>query len=461
MKTDGYDVIVLGGGAGGVAAAIHAAQLGGRVAVIEDKHLGGLCMNRGCVPFGQMMVASRLLSNLSLAAEMGVKAAKVSTHYPTLLERQEELVTFMRQGVLGMLNKNKVNLIRGRGKLKGPGTVTVNGETFSSRKIIIATGAQWLKPDFPGSDLPEVVNSDYLLTAKSLPRKCLLFGANLYLIEIAQFLHHFGSQVWLATHGKGLLALESKTIRTRLAKALQSQGLSIMTRTELLGVKKKGTGIAVALKTKEKEETITVDRLFTIRRRASLAGLGLDTVGLDEKAEFIAANDRMETGVEGLYAIGDVAASEGKHFSHLASSGGIVAAENAMGMDRNFDQRTMVRVAYTHPQVACVGLTSREAKQAGYDVVDGSAPLSMNPFGMIIAQNEGIVEVVADKKYGEILGVHIIGEGAAEMAGQGVLAIQMEATLDELARAAFPHPTLSESVAEAARDALGWPIYLP
>jgi dihydrolipoamide dehydrogenase len=135
MKTDGYDVTVLGGGAGGVAAAIRAAQLGGRVAVIEDKHLGGLCMNRGCVPFGQMMVASRFLSTLSLAEEMGIKAAKVSTDYPTLLKRQEELVTFMRQGVLGMLNKNKVKLIRGPGKLKGPGTVTVNGETFSSRKI--------------------------------------------------------------------------------------------------------------------------------------------------------------------------------------------------------------------------------------------------------------------------------------------------------------------------------------
>ena len=461
MKTDGYDVTVLGGGAGGVAAAIRAAQLGGRVAVIEDKHLGGLCMNRGCVPFGQMMVASRFLSTLSLAEEMGIKAAKVSTDYPTLLKRQEELVTFMRQGVLGMLNKNKVKLIRGPGKLKGPGTVTVNGETFSSRKIIIATGSQWLKPDFPGSDLPEVVNSDYLLTAKSLPRRCLLFGDNPYLIEIAQFLHHFGSRVWLATRDKTLLARENKTIRTRLAKALQSQGLTVLTSTEIQHLKKKRDGVQAVLKIKEKEEAVAVDLILTVRRRASFAGLGLESVGLNEQAEFIPVNERMETGVEGLYAIGDVAAPEERHYSHLASSGGIVAAENAMGEKSTFDQRTMVRVAYMHPQVACVGLTSREAKQAGYDVVDGSAPLSMNPFGMIIAQNEGIVEVVADRKYGEILGVHIIGDGAAEMAGQGVLAIQMEATLEELARAAFPHPTLSESVAEAARDALGWPLYLP
>jgi dihydrolipoamide dehydrogenase len=206
---------------------------------------------------------------------------------------------------------------------------------------------------------------------------------------------------------------------------------------------------------------MTVDRIITIRRRARLQGLGLASLGLDEKADFIQVNERMETGVEAVYAIGDATAPEEKHFSHLASSGGVVAAENAMGKDRTLDPRTLVRVVYTHPQVACVGLTSREAKQAGYDVVTGSAPLSMNPFGMIMAESEGLVEVVADKTYGEILGTHMIGHGAAEMVGQGVLAVQMEATLDELARTPFPHPTLSESVAEAAREALGWPLYLP
>ena len=461
MKKTAYDVVVLGGGAGGVPAAIRAAQLGGRAAVIEEKHLGGLCMNRGCVPFGQMMVASRFLSHFSLAEEMGIKAAKVSTDLSALLKRQDELVSFMRQGVLGMLNKNKVDLIRGQGRLTGPGTVTVKGEAFSFKKIILATGSHWLEPDFPGCDLPEVVNSDYLLSAKKLPPRCLLFGNNPHLIEMAQFLHHFGSRLWLATPEKALLSRENKTIRTRMAKALQSQGLTVLTAAEIQSLKRKKDGVQARLKTKGKEETVTVDLVLTVRRQARLEGLGLEPVGLDGKADFIQVNERMETGVEGVYAIGDVAAPEERHYSHLASSGGVVAAENAMGKDRTLDQKTVVRVVYTHPQVACVGLTSREAKQAGYDVVTGSAPLSMNPFGMITAQSEGLVEVVADKKYGEILGAHMIGHGAAEMVGQGVLAIQMEATLDELARAPFPHPTLSESVAEAARDALGWPLYLP
>jgi dihydrolipoamide dehydrogenase len=169
----------------------------------------------------------------------------------------------------------------------------------------------------------------------------------------------------------------------------------------------------------------------------------------------------METGVKGLYAIGDMAAPEGRHYSHLASAGGIVAAENAMGVSSSLDLKAAPRVIFTQPQVACVGLTLKEAKDAGHDAVSGTAPLSMNPLGMILAQNEGIVEVVGEKKYGEVLGVHMIGEGASEMAGMAVLAVRMEVTLEELAGAVFPHPTLSESLAEAARDALGRAIYLP
>ena len=201
--------------------------------------------------------------------------------------------------------------------------------------------------------------------------------------------------------------------------------------------------------------------MICLRRGAALTELGLETVGLDDKANFIPVNEQMETSVRGIYAMGDLAAPETRHYSHFASQGGIVAAENAMGMKSTFDNRTITRVLFTEPQVACIGLTSKEAKKAGYDVSVGAAPLSMNPFGMIISQNEGLVEVVAEKEYGEVVGIHFIGHGVCEMAGQAVLAIQVEATLDDLARATFHHPTLSESLAEAARECLGRSIYLP
>ena len=461
MTKEVYDVIVLGGGAGGVPAAIRAAQLGGKVAIIEHGNLGGFCMNQGCVPFGHMMAASKILGSLSLGKEMGLDIPSVSRDYGALIKRQNELTAFMRQGVLGVLKKNNVDLVEGRGKVAGKGQIEVNGEILRCRSIILASGAGWLKPDFPGADLKGVINSDELLNMPELPKKILLFGKSPWLIEIAQFLHNFDSETILATEEKSILPHENKTIRTRLSKTLKDQGIKILTSAEITGITRKKDVLHAVLSKKGKQEKVVIDRVMGLRRRASLNGLGLDTVGLDEKGEFLQVDDHMATGAEGVFAIGDIAAPEKGHYSHLASSGGIVAAENAMGMQTLFDHRTIARVLFTQPQVACVGLAGRDAKKAGYDVITGAAPLSMNPFGMLTLQNNGIVEIVAEKKYGEILGIHIIGEGACEMAGQAVLAIQMEATLEELAKAVFPHPTLSESLVEAARECLGRSIFLP
>jgi len=322
-------------------------------------------------------------------------------------------------------------------------------------------GGKWLSPGFPGGDLEEVLNSDDLLKEKKLPEKCLIYGDGPVVIQIAQFLQRFGCGTTLVTKQRSLLSSESKVIGSRLKKALIKENLSILTDTGILAVEKKESGLHCLLKRAGKEEIKIVDRVIALRRGASFEGLGLDTVGLDETTEFIVVDDRMKTSADGIYAIGDAAAPEANHYSHSAAAASIVAAENAMGSDARFDYRIVPRVSFTQPQVACIGLTKKAAKKAGYDVITGSAPLSMNPFGMLISQNEGIIEIVSEKKYGEILGIHILGEGACEMAGQAVLAMQMEMTLEELAMAQFPHPTLSESLPEAARDALGQPIYLP
>ncbi|MBW1945237.1 MAG: NAD(P)/FAD-dependent oxidoreductase [Deltaproteobacteria bacterium] len=456
-----YDVVVLGAGAGGVPAAIRAAQLGGRVAVIESGNPGGLCMNKGCIPFGHMMEASNILGYLSLGKDMGLGFSEISRDYAALLKRQNELISFMRAGTMGMLSKNKVEIIEGKGQLADKDKVEVDGRIVSFKNLILATGAEWLKPDFPGSDLEEVMNSDDLLGAGELPERVLLYGRSPWLIEIAQFLYRFGSQVTLATKESRILSDESKTISSRLAKVLKNQGISILAKAEILSLKKKKDGLHSVLSVKGKEETMVVDRVIALKRGASLKGLGLTSADIDEDSDYVRTDDRMETGTKGIYAIGDVSAPEKNHYSHSASAGGIIAAENAMGLDRTMESRTIARVIFTQPQVACVGLTGKEAKKAGYDVVVGAAPLSMNPFGMILSQTEGIVEIVSEKRYGEILGMHIIGESACEMAGQAVLAMQMEGTLEELARATFPHPTLSESLPEAAREALGQAIYIP
>ncbi len=455
------DVVVIGGGAGGVPAAIRAAQLGGEVAIVEGKNFGGLCMNRGCVPFGHMMVASGILGSVSFGKKMGLSVKGISRDYSVLKKRQDELIDFMRLGVTTTLKKNNIEIIEGKGKIAGRGTVEVNGKSIPCKKIVLATGATWSEPDFAGGDLEEVINSDELLSAGKLPKKVLLFGRSPWLLEIAQFLHRFGSEVLVATPDKSILPDESKTIRSRLRKVLKDEGIDIKREAEITGASKAKGGLRVELKSKEGSETVTVDKILYIERSASLKGLGLTSIGLDENGEYLEVNDKMETTAEGVYAIGDLTGPQSKHYSHLSSEGGIIAAENAMGLDSSMNPKTFTRVLFTHPQVASVGLTPKGAKKAGHDVVVGAAPYGMNPFGMLISENEGIVEVVAEKKYGEVIGTHFIGTNASEMVGQAILAIQMEATLEELARTSFPHPTLSESLAEAARDALGRHIYLP
>jgi len=461
MTEEIYDVVVLGGGAGGVPAAVRAAQLGGTVAVIEQENFGGLCMNKGCIPFGHMMTASNIVGNLSLGRDMGLHVSEVSLDYEILVRRQNELIDFMRKGVVGTLVKNGIDRIEGRGRISGKGRMDVNGNTIAFKNLILASGGEWIMPDFPNSDLDDVVNTNYLLEAKILPKRVLLFGRIPWLVEIAQFLNRFGCQVILATQDKSLLSDESKTISSRLRKTLKSSGIDIKHDAEIINLAKNNGGLQVEIKSKNGIEEVFVEKIITAERKAALKGLGLENLQIDKGADFIKVNEKMETKINGVYAIGDITEEQSRHYSHLASEEGVIAAENAMGGKAELDQRTCTRILYSQPEVACVGLTAKEAKAAGYDVYVGAAPLSMNPYGMILSENEGIIEVVAEKKYGEILGVHFIGTSASEMAGQAVLAIRMEMTLEELAKTSFPHPTLSESLAEAAREALGVPIYLP
>jgi len=461
MAAESYDVVVLGGGAGGVPAAIRAAQLGGRVAIIEGEALGGLCMNKACIPFGHMNVASNMLGNLSLGKEFGLEFTGMTKDYPTLIKRQNDLIDFMRMGVRSMLNKNKVEIIEGRGRISGKNKVEVKGEIVRHKKLILATGSKWVRSDVAGVDAEEVRNSDMLLNIEILPERVLLFGKSRWNIQIAQSLHRFGSQVTLVTEDKRILSEESRMITSRLTKALKEEGIHIKTQREIVGVKKENKGLHVELMSSDGVETVIVDRIINLDRSASLRDNGLNSISLDENHPYLKVNEKMETEAENVYAIGDLTGPQSRHYSNLASEMGITAAENAMEKSTEVDMRTFTRVLFTQPQVACVGLTPKEAKKKAYEVVTGAAPLSMNPLGMIIAENDGIMEVVAEKKHGEVLGVNILGNAASEMIGQGILAIQLEATLEDLARASFPHPTLSESLAEAGREALGRPIFLP
>jgi len=294
------DVVVIGGGAGGVPAAIRAAQLGADVAIVEAKDFGGLCMNRGCVPFGHMMLASNVFGAVSFGKKLGLNFGDVDRNYAELKKRQDELIGFMRMGISSTLKKNKIQLIEGRGELAGKGKVAINGETISCGNVILATGASWVKPDFPGSDMEKVINSDDLLSADELPDSALLFGRSPWLLEIAQFLHRFGKKVVLATPDKSILENESKAIRTRLNKALKTEGIEIIREAEITQVVEKNGCLSVALNFKKGSETLEVNRIIHIERAPSLKGLGLSSVGLDENSDFLEVDRGMRTTAEGI-----------------------------------------------------------------------------------------------------------------------------------------------------------------
>ena len=456
-----FDVVVLGGGPGGVAAAIRASQLGGKVAIVEKNDLGGLCMNRACVPFGHSMAVAGILKDLTLAREMGVTCSGVQADYAKTKKRQDALVAFMRQGVAAMLRKNQVELIRGQGTVTGPQTLDVGGTPVSFGKLILATGGNWVLPGIPQSDSGSIINSGDLLRMDELPRRAVLFGESPWKIQLAQFLHFFGSEVTLIADEKTLLPGESKAISARLMKALRNDGLTIKTECSIKAVERNGDDLKVNLQANGDSEDLIVDRVISLTRGVTTHGLGLECLGLESSVGAVRVNSKMETGAPGVYAVGDITKPALLQYSHGASEEGIAAAENAMGREVHIDPSARPRVLFTRPEVACVGLTGKQAKESGYGVALGAAPLSMNALGMIMKENEGLVEVVADQGSGRILGVHIVGRGAHEIIGQGVLAIRMGTDLEQLAAAPFPHPSLSESLAEAARDALGRPIYLP
>jgi len=322
--------------------------------------------------------------------------------------------------------------------------------------VIVAVGAEWVRPSFPGAELEEVVTSSRFMEEGRIPGRALVLGASSWAMELAQFLGACGTQVVVAARERGILPEFDAEIGQRLRGALKNDPLTILNSCRVVSVSRDREGLAAVLSVKGKEETRRFDRVIYFDRRPAPAELGLDTVGLKD----LSVDAQLATKAPGVWAVGDVT-GKGPGLSHQASAMGIIAAENARGARLRFNPNTVPRVAYTSPQAASVGLSEEQAEEAGYEVVTGTAAIAAAPMAMIQGVNAGVVKVVAEKKYGELLGVHILAPFATEIIGAAALAIQMEATLEDLARAALPHPTIAESLADAAREALGWAIYIP
>jgi len=454
-----HEVVVIGGGPGGYAAAIRASQLGGKVALVEAGEVGGTCVNRGCIPIKVWLRSAYLLHWIRRAEEFGIQSPVQGLNLEAIVSRKNGVSGDIRMGMEGLLANNGVEVIRGRARFTNPREFHVDGKTLVGKKIIIATGSSLHIPEIPGLD-EAALTTDQVLEMTEIPLSVLIWGSPGPIeVEMATLLNVFGCRVILSSEFRKLLPREDGDTSQRLAQAMREQGVEVLPRATLRSVRKAGNGYRCLL-SGAKEHSVEVDRVLISTRKPDTASLGLEHAGIQSNEDgSIWINEKLETSAEGIYAIGDV--TGGWMLSHAASSMGVVAAENAMGATKSFPFHRIPRGMWTIPEVAAVGLSEEEAEERGMEVEVGDFPYSINGLAMARDEMTGAVKIVSDARYGEILGVHIVGANATDLIGEAVLAMDLEARAQELAYSIRVHPTFSESMVDAARDVLNWALYLP
>lgn len=452
------ELLIIGGGAAGVAAAIRARQLGAQVILVEKDRIGGTCMHRGCIPTRCLMEAAHLLWRTKRLDQMGIEIEGARLNWDRLMSRKEDLVRTLEMGTEGVLKAKGVQVIRGIASFASPDVISVGPDTVKARSIILATGSTWEELSIPGGALPGVVTTDWLLNMRTPPPSVTIFGSGPVELEASQYLRFLGSAVTILEPSSRIMPQEEREMARRMASILKEQGVSIVTQAFLLCLEEGPEGLRAICEVKGKERVFESTVFLHTMRRPALEGLELQRAGLREGKGALETDDHLRTFSPNILAAGDVTGRP--FYSHRASHMGLLASENALGIARAFEATKVPRVYYTVPQYASVGLTEAQAKEAGWDVISATIPYSINAKAMITMDVEGAVKIVSDKKYGEVLGVHILGPQATELISEGTLAMELEATVGELAEIVRSHPTLSESMAEAARECLGRALYL-
>jgi len=467
-ETDSFDLVVIGGGPGGYVAAIRASQLGMSVACVEADKLGGVCLNIGCIPTKALLGSALLVKQVRGAAKHGISTGEVSVDLGPAQERSREIAAQMNKGVEFLFKKNKIQHVQGRGRLAGKGKVEVEGEdgkkrTLSAKHVILATGSRPRNLPFLQIDGDRIWSSDDALFVKEAPKSLAIIGAGAIGMEFADVFDAYGSEVTVIEALDRLLPVEDRDISAHIEKSYKKRGIQTHTgaRLEKVDVGEKGVKLTFTDR-KGDEQTLEVERVLSaVGRVPNTEDLGLDKAGvkLTEKGEFIQVDEWLRTNVEGIYAVGDCAG--GALLAHKASHEGIVCVEKIAGKAHGpVDHGNIPNCTYCHPEVASVGLTEEQAKEAGHDIEVGKFPWVGNGRAVAGGDVDGFVKVIRDKKYSEILGAHIIGPHATELIAEFVIGRHLEATTEEMEKAIHPHPTLSEAVAEAALAALGRPIHI-
>ncbi len=452
------ELVVVGGGAAGVAAAVRATQLGAKVTLVEAEKLGGVCMNKGCIPTKCLMQTAHLYWRLKRAGELGLLVPEVDLDWDQTMARKDDLVAYLRMGTEAVLKSNGVGLVKGQAAFEAPDRIRVGGQTLQAERFIVATGSSWapLGLDTRGSE--RIVNTDWLLEMRDVPSAILVLGAGPVELEAAQYLLFLGCQVTLVVPGARILPDEDREMARRVSSALKEQGMRILTGTKPLAVEEVKGGVSLRVETKGGEKSLEASFILHAKRGPALEGLALERAGLSAQGECLKVDPFLRSAQPHILAAGDVTGPP--FYSHRASAMALLAAENAIGHEKTFDPSRVPRAFYTVPQMASVGLSEARAREAGHEVRSATIPYSVNARAMMSLETEGAVKIVSEERYGEILGVHIVGPHATELISEGILALELEATVEDLARAIRLHPSLSESQVEAARECMGRGIYV-
>jgi dihydrolipoamide dehydrogenase len=461
-----FDVVVLGGGSGGYVAAIRAAQLGLRTALVEEQKVGGTCLHRGCIPTKALLQTAALVDALAGASKLGVGIAEgaVSVDYAAAARNRDNVVNRLHKGVEYLLRKNRVDVIHGHGRLAGAGAVAVDGrDEVETGAVILATGSR--PRSLPGLEIDgrAVLTSDDAVRLDRVPRSAVVLGSGAVGVEFASLWRSLGASVTLVEMLPRLVPLEDHEVGAELQKAFERRGIRCLVNTRLdpASVAQSEGGVSMTVASGDgREERLDAEVLLVaVGRRSNVEDAGLDSCPVAIENGFVSVDASMSTNVSGVYGVGDMAG--GLLLAHKAMHEGVIAAEAIAGRSPHpLESRLVSRTTYCSPQIGSIGLSEEEARAAGYEVRCGVMPMRGNARAVIWGENEGFCKVVADARSNDVLGVHIVGHEVTELIAGPALGMLLEATPFEMGRAVAPHPTLSEVVGEAALAISGEAIHI-
>jgi dihydrolipoyl dehydrogenase len=459
---DAFDLAIVGSGPGGYVAAVRAGQLGLRTAIIERGQLGGTCLNVGCIPTKVMLASVAALQTAKRGRDFGFTATEVAPDYPAMLKRRDRIVDQLRGGVQALLKGSKATVIRGSGRIVSPTEVEVTHEgehqRITARHLLLATGSVPARAPIPGADLPGVVVSDDLLALKEIPASLVVIGAGAVGLEWGDIFQGLGTEVTVVEMMPQVLPNADAEVAAEMQKALTRKGIRVFTGARVEKIERGAAGLAAQVTTEKGVETLNAQyMLLATGRRAYTEGLGLENIGIELQRGVIPVDDHMRTSVANVYAIGDCIGNY--MLAHVASREGEIAVENMADKDVKMDYRAVPNCVYTHPEVAMVGLTEEEARERHENVRVGRFPFRILGKALAAGEREGFVKIVSEERYGEILGVHLIGSHVTDIVAEAALAIQMEGTVEDLYHTIHAHPSLPEAMMEAALDVFGRSIH--